>query len=98
MNGKNSSHPTISMNEAIDLARAHIKGLDFVNPEAVISAELFTHADALAIGMPTTPQVKDQWLINFKRVAVGHPLDGLFHSLMVAVDAETGVADIQEDL
>jgi hypothetical protein len=48
--------------------------------------------------MPNTPDIRDQWLIDFKRVDTGHPLDGVFESLMVCVDAETGEAEIQESL
>ena len=98
MNGENTTRQVINEQRAIAIARACVGKLNFVDRDAEVRATLFTEKEALSFGMPNTPKMRDKWLVIFKRIGTGHPLDGMFDTLMVAVDAETGDAQIHQDL
>jgi len=88
----------ISKNEAIDYARRHIAGWDFVDVNTVEEPIFFSRASALERGVKDSPAVRDAWLVGFARIPSGHSLDDEFTKLIVDVDAETGETSVLESL
>jgi len=88
----------IDKDQAIIAAKKKVVHLDFVDSNDILRVALSTREEALAAGVKNAPSVRDKWVVNFRRVSTGHPLDGLFEWLSVWVDAETGEATIIESL
>lgn len=98
MSEKETASPQISAEEAIRHARRKVAGLTYIDPQQVENPVFSSRARALAVGVGDGPNVRDTWLVSFARVPTGHMTDGMFDSLMVVVDAETGEATIQDSL
>jgi hypothetical protein len=96
MNGKNLNPAPINEEQAVRLARAKVGDLTYIDPNNVLRTHFLSRAVALADGVPDGPQLRDEWLIDFARIETGHVTDGMFDSLTVSVDAETGKVQIQE--
>ena len=88
----------INKDQAIIAAQSKVAHLDYIDPNDILRVTLSTREAALAAGVKDDPLVRSKWVVNFRRIATGHRLDGLFIWLSVWVDAETGEATIIESL
>ena len=96
MNGRRTDDPVINLSEAIEMARAKVVNLTYVDATNVVRTCFVSRAEALAAGVPDGPRLRDEWLIEFARIDTGHITDGMFDSLTVSVDATTGEALVLE--
>ena len=88
----------ITKNEAIQYARNHIAGWDWVDSQAVKGAVLSTRTEALAAGVKNSAGLQDEWLISFARIASGHPLDNVFPLVTIIVGAKKGETSVLEGI
>ena len=84
--------------EAIQRAKEHVAGWDFVDPNAVETPVWSDAASALAAGVKDGPWVRAAGGGRGARLTTGHPMDEVFDSLTVRVDAETGATSVLASL
>lgn len=94
----NAATPNISAEEAINRARRKVAGLTYIDSARVEKPVFSSRARALALGLKDEHKARDTWLVSFARIPTSHVTDGMFDSLMVVVDAETGDAVVHDSL
>lgn len=88
----------ITEDKAIENARLHTTGWDFIDNQAEPTSVLLTRPEILKAGITDPALVRDEWLISFPRIPFGHPLDEVYPFVTIRVDAETGEASMPESL